>query len=72
VFKRKEPEPIPHEPEPAEITCMENVVFWYHIIVYNADLLSDLAYYALIPFYKDIMLISVILCTFLPILIQEI
>lgn len=61
-----------NEPEPAPLTEMEKIVYWYHVIVYNLDLFTDIGYYVMIPFYKDIMFISVILCTFLPIVIQEV
>ena len=69
--KKEEEEPEP-DVEPPEITEMERIVYIYHIVVYNLDLFTDLLYYLTVPFFKDIMAISVVLCSFLPLIIQEI
>ena len=53
------------------MTKREFIQACYDIAVHNLDLLSDLLYYVFVPFYKRMLLISVISCSVLPLLIQE-
>ena len=71
-MKKKEEEQPEPDVEPPEITEMERVVYYYHLVVYNLDLLTDLLYYLTVPFYKKIIFISVLFGSFLPLLIHEI
>lgn len=72
IKKKLEDEEEEPDVEPPEITKTERAAFIYHIVVYNLDLLTDMAYYFTVPFFKDILFISVATCSFLPLLIQEI